>query len=163
MSLIDAVEADLRAYGVNCKAVTMANGTRMLGLQVPPEVQSRPLLLVLCDEAASIIAFAGQCVDEIPNDRYWDALAYVNAAIADTAIARMHLNEKNQIIFTSSPIPLVNGAVPASAGPAAMSFVLEACALSMGLKYIQDSLMKPRETVAHVLGEMRRQSKSGLL
>jgi hypothetical protein len=127
---------------------------------LPAAVRDAPALLVTCPPGDSMIIFYGLCPLEIPRDRYWDTLEYVNASVSQTSFARMYLVE-TKLCFTNF-LKAENGRPPSNMGVMARIFAIEATTLSMGATYVTESLMKPAEAVNHAMTMMREQTHSEL-
>jgi hypothetical protein len=160
MALIDQVHQALLAFGVKAVASVDSHGDTVVVLEPPEGVGLAPELTVICPRGSSNIFFRGRCPLEIPRDRYWDALAYVNASVTDTSFARMYLDDTH-LCFTGLLMADAGGP-PANTGMIGMVFMMEASTLSMATPYVVDSLMKPEEAVKHAMNMMRTQARDAL-
>jgi hypothetical protein len=160
VSITDEVYRAVVESGSNAVMGTGSDGSPTIVLRVPQAAPNAPELVMFCTRDGGKVVFTGRCPLQIPRDRYWDALAYVNAAVTDTAFARMYLD--GDYLRFQSFLMADGRSAPANVGMMAMLFVMEASTLSMASKYIVESLMKPDEAVKHAMTMMREQARSGL-
>jgi len=160
MGLIEEVSNALDGSGFDHVLTVLPNGTPAIALFVPGFPEPQPSLVVLCPPDSSKVVFQGRCETPIPRDRYWDALLYVNGAAAQTAFARMYLDDYH--LQFRAWLLADAGQPPDDVDIRTTLFVSEASALCLGVRQFLEGQVAPEEAAAYVMTEFRKAARQEL-